>query len=145
MSLIEKMNLFNFSDKEKEKIYDKFFVAISDNFVSYEDLKNKVNFLSEKGIVVTKAIELMIFALTLDEMSKNISLLEEIGEVDLYREDPRALSYNVIDIYKRIKYCIQNNIEYKHQNENGNFEYELFLKYEKLWQEQMVRTNVKDA
>ena len=111
MELIEKLSLLNLNEKEEKKAKEKFMATLS--LVSENELRERLDFLKSKNVEITKAKEIKVLAIPVEELSKKFSILDEIHETDLYISEPSTLSLNVIDIYKKIKYCIQNNIEYK--------------------------------
>ena len=119
MEIIDKLSLLNLSEKEQKKAKEKFMATLS--LVSEEEIRDILNLLSSKGIYITKANEIKILANSKEEILKKFSILEEIHEEDIYKEDPLRINKNVIDIYKKIKYCIQNGIAYKWEvgAENG--------------------------
>lgn len=131
MALIEKLNLINLPEEEKEKALEKFLVSLS--LVSEEDLRNVLSYLLTQGITITKAREIKVLSNSKDEISKKISILGEIHETDIYHQDPLLLNKNVIDIYKKIKYCIQIGKAYK----KADGTYEPFLFSESLWQQEI--------
>lgn len=133
MTLIEKLSLLNLDKKEETKARQKFLATFS--LISEDELKERLEFLRSKNVVITKAKEIRILAIPVEELAKKFTILSEIHETDLYVSEPSALSLNVIDIYKKIKYCIQNNIEYKWETENNTYKYADFLKSEIKWKE----------
>ena len=118
MAITDKIALLNFDEKEEKKVREKFIATLS--LISEEEMKERLDFLRSRNVILTKAKEVRILVVPIDELIKKFSILNEIHETDLYVSDPITLSLNVIDIYKRIKYCIQNNIEYKWEVEENN-------------------------
>lgn len=111
MTLIEKLSLLNLDKKEEIKARQKFLATFS--LITEDELKERLEFLRSKNVLITKAKEIKVLAIPVEELAKKFSILDEIHETELYVSEPSTLSLNVIDIYKKIKYCIQNNIEYK--------------------------------
>lgn len=127
----EKLALLNLSNEERKKVEDKFLATLS--LVSIEELKNVLGLLQENGIYITKAREVKVLGNTKEEISKKFSILNELGEISLYKQDPTKINFNVIDVYKKVKYCKQVGISYK--KEDGT--YEDFLFNEVLWQQKV--------
>lgn len=127
----EKLALLNLSNEERKKVEDKFLATLS--LVSIEELKNVLGLLQENGIYITKAREIKVLGNTKEEISKKFSILNELGEISLYKQDPTKINFNVIDVYKKVKYCKQVGISYK--KEDGT--YEDFLFNEMLWQQKV--------
>ncbi len=123
-----KLDLLELSEKERKFAIEKFLVSLSE--VTYDDLKKIVDFLKEKGIHLTKAREIKILANDYNDIIKNFSIIESVNELGLYREDPLRINKNALDIFKKIKYCIQVGKPYK--KEDGS--YEKFLFSEAEWQ-----------
>ena len=105
-----KLDLLELNDKERKVAKEKFLVTLS--VVSYEEMQRIVDFLKLKDIHITKARELKVLCNDFSEITKNYSIIESINEVDLYKEDPIRLNNNALDIYKRIKYCMQIGMSY---------------------------------
>ena len=105
-----KLDLLELSDKERKIATEKFLVTLS--IVSYEEMKKILDFLKLKDIHITKAREIKILCNDYSEITKNYSIIESINEVDLYKEDPIRLNNNALDIYKKIKYCMQMGMSY---------------------------------
>lgn len=133
MTLIEKLSLLNLDKKEEVKARQKFLATFS--LVSENELKERLEFLRSKNILITKVKEIKVLAIPVEELAKKYTILSEIHETELYVSEPSALLLNVIDIYKKIKYCIQNNIEYKWETEKNTYRYADFLKSEIKWKE----------
>ena len=133
MTLVEKISLLNFDAKEEKKVKQKFLATLS--LVNEEELRERLDFLKSKNVKISKGKEVKVLAIPVEELAKKFSILEEIHETDLYVSDPNFLLLNVIDIYKKIKYCIQNNIEYKWKKEDNQYKYADFLKSENKWKE----------
>lgn len=135
MALDSKLKLLNLNDKERKKAEEKFIATLA--LVSEEDLNKELEFMKNHGVTINKASDIKVLAVPVEEMMKNFSILDEIHETDVYRFAPVALSYNVIDIYKRIKYCIQNSITYK-SYQDGETKYEPAILKESLWRKEIL-------
>lgn len=120
MDLSKKINLFEDVFKDlSEEAKMKFIVPL--RLVSYEDLVKVVEFLKSLGIVITKPSQFKTLVNSTEEIKKKVQILEEIGAIDIYLEDPNRINKNVIDIYRRIKYCKQYGITYKKGNKYEEF------------------------
>lgn len=121
MDLSEKIALFeDLSEDEKTKLKEKFIVTLT--LIPYDDMHKIYDYLKEQGVKITRASYIKVFCNQLYEITKKFDILKEINETGLYLENPIRINNNVIDIYRRIKYCRQNDIPYK----DGN-KYEKFL------------------
>ncbi len=118
MTLVEKLDLLNLPEGEREKVIQKFFASLAN--VSDNELTERLEFLHDKNVDINKAKDVKVLCIPKDELMKKFSILDEIKESDIYRDDPSVLTLNVIDIYKRIKYCIANNIEYKWEDSKND-------------------------
>ncbi len=118
MALTEKLNLLNLPEEEKKKAY-KFYADLA--LVSDEQLNDNVTYLKAQGVEIAKARDIKVLCNSKEELAKKFSILHEIGETDIFVQNPKLLNHNVIDIYKRINYCKQENIEYKDENGYKNF------------------------
>lgn len=127
----------DFEEKEKKKL-DKFMASLA--LCTEEELKNIVSFLNKKKVSITKASQIKVIANTLEELQNKFSVVEQAGASKIFEEDPNRLNSNVIDIYKRITYCKQNNIEF--QNEDGS--YKEFLFSATLWKNELELNNSKE-
>lgn len=128
MALNEKLDLLNFSDEEKAKAKEKFLATLA--LVSEEEIIEVRDYLKNPGVVITKARELKVLANPKKEIVQKLSILSEIHEENIYKQDPTKLNMNAIDIYKRIQWCKQNGVTY--MKDDGT--YESFLFSESAWQ-----------
>lgn len=131
MTLLEKLSLLNLSEEEKSKATEKFIIPLS--LVSDDELRDLLSYLVTEGVTITKAREIKALCNSKDEISKKFSIMGEIHETELYKQDPLMLNKNVIDIYKKIKYCMQIGKPYR--KEDGS--YEPFLFSESAWQQEV--------
>jgi len=127
MTLIEKVDYLNLEEVERKKVINLFLQDLY--LISEKELEERVSFLKSKGVAITKAGELKVLTISLEELSKKFSILDEIHETDIYKQGPTLLCRNVIDIYKKIMFCIQAGKSYK--REDGT--YESFLFSEMAW------------
>jgi len=133
MALKTKLDLLNLSEEERKKAQIKFLATLS--LLSEEELKEEIEFLASKGVKVTKAKDIKVFADTVSTMSKKFSILSEIHEEKLYSQEPSQLTKNAIDVYKKMQYCKQMGKAYK--KEDGS--YETFLFNEQAWNKEFNR------
>ncbi len=131
----DKLALFDFNDKERKNAIEKFLIDLV--VVPYEEMKDIVSFLKSKGVSINKARELKIVCNGYSEILKKFSIIESINEIEIYREDPSRINLNALDIFKKIKYCIQVDRSYK--KEDGS--YEKFLFSEAEWQKTFNKTS----
>ena len=139
MGIKEKLDLLSLSEKERKIAEEKFLTSLS--LVTYDELKEVVDYLASKNVFITKARQLKVVTILKNDIARNFDILGEIHETQIYEQDPSKISSNVIDINKKIKYCIQNGIPYK--KEDGT--YEQFLFSEKSWKEMMVKETKVDT
>jgi len=128
----EKIALLNLSEAEKAKL-PKFMASLA--FVSADEIRETQAFLKTMDIIITTAHQASVLTNPLEELKRKISILEEVHVSDIYVQKPLMLNKNAIEIYKKVNYCIQNNISYK--KDDGT--YELFLFSEKEWQKRFNR------
>ena len=132
MTLKEKLDLLNLSEKEQRIVENKLIGVL--NFVGTdEDFNDKLIYLKSQGIKITKAKELRVLTLQINDLTRNFSVLAEIHETEIYKQNPLRLVLNPVDIYKRINYCKQNQIKYI--KDDGS--YAEFLFKESLWREEL--------
>lgn len=133
MGILEKLNMLELAEEERVKAQEKFLATLA--LVSDTELNDIVGYLNSEGVKITKAKEIKVLGNAKEEILKKFSILGEIHETNIYRQDPTLINHNVIDIYKKIKYCNQMGRPYK--TELG--EYEPFLFSELLWQQEFNR------
>lgn len=138
MTLREKLDLFNLSEKERKIAEEKFLVSLA--LVTDEELKETLKVLKNNDITITKARELKVVVNSSDEINKKISILKELKELNIYINNPNMINHNVIDIYKKIKYCMQVGKQYK--KPDGS--YEDFIFSESAWQKEFTKEEVKE-
>lgn len=133
MALKAKLDLLSLSDEERAKAQEKFLATLA--LVSEDELREVIGYLSSQGVQISRAREIKVLGDTKAEIAKKFSILGEIHEEGIYIQDPTQIPRNAIDIYKKIKYCIQNGRTYK--REDGT--YEPFLFSEAAWQAEFNR------
>lgn len=116
MELIEKLNLLVDLNERERNIAIKLFlgtIALLDK----KEMEDILTYLSSKNVKIKSAKDIKILTIPKDELVKKFDILKEVNADYIYIAHPSLLNINVIDIYKRINYCIKNNIEYKESNE----------------------------
>lgn len=120
-SLKDKLDLFtDLSEEERAKVEDKFMPALA--YVDYDELQRSLDFLRTQNVYITKAREIKV--MTLENFTKKFDILNEVNATDLYSQNPEGLMWDALDLFKKIKYCIQTKHEYK--NPDGTYKNFLF-------------------
>jgi len=135
MALKSKLDLLNLSEEERVKVQTKFLATLS--LISEKELKDELDFLSSKGVRITKAKEIKVLAEPVANLVKKFSILSEIHEEEIFVQDPSKLARNAIDIYKKVNYCKQVGKVYK--KEDGTYEH--YLSNEKDWNKEFNKEN----
>lgn len=133
MTLKEKLDLFNLSEKERRIAEEKFLASL--NYATSEEIIANLGFLRSKGIEVTRAREIKVVTNSIDKLEKNVDFVGNVHELPAYKEDPNRINGNGLDIFKRVKYCSSNNITYK----NADGTYKKFLFDETLFQAEISK------
>lgn len=136
MALKEKLAMFNLSPEQEKIATSKFLATLA--LVSEEELKEITSYLNSQGVEITRANQIKLVGNLREEIAKKFSIIGEIHETEIYKQDPLMINRNVIDIYKKIQYCKQNGISYK--KEDGTYESFLFSELE--WQKVFNRESV---
>lgn len=89
--------------------------------VSPEELESKLDYLRSNGIKINKVDEVRGLVLSFKEIADKVGMLKDLGEIELYLNNPKYLTYNAFDICRRIKYCKNNNIIYKNDGNYSDF------------------------
>lgn len=121
----EKIALLNLSEAESAKL-PKFMASLA--FVTADEIKETQMFLATMDIIITTAHQASVLTNPLEELKRKISILEEVHVSDMYKQNPLMLNKNAIEIYKKVNYCIQNNVSYK--KDDGTYESFLFTESE---------------
>ncbi len=134
-SLKEKLDLFkDLSEEEREKVENKFMPSLA--YVNYDELEKGLAFLKSQNVYITKAREVKV--MTLENFAQKFDILREVNATDLYSQNPEALIWDALDLFKKIKYCLQSKHEYK--NPDGT--YKSFLFNAKEWGEEFSLSNI---
>lgn len=136
MTLSDRLSYLNLPDEESKKAISKFLVGLG--MLEYAEFIEVINRLRQHKIEITKAKDIKVIANGLENIEKKINILDEIHEVDIYRQDPSRLNCNeVLKLYQRIQICKQTGIQYK--KDDGTYELFLFNEYE--WKKMMSSRN----
>lgn len=108
----------------KDSVNNALKFAASLTLVSCEDIKDIVNFLVEKGIIKEEENKCLLSPKAFKILPRGLAFIEgrvaemeEIGELDCYREDPSRI--NILDANLRLLYLKNNGIEYR--NAKGKY------------------------
>lgn len=118
-----KLKLFNYSENAYPTL-GKFLSVLTDEVVSYEELNAIFDFLASKGIIISKPSQNKIFANNISFIKSQVDRMDEIGELDAYREDP--LRINSKGAIERLLYMKNNGEVYR--NEQGKYSRVPFVK-----------------
>lgn len=116
MELIEKLNLLVDLNERERNIAIKLFlgtIALLDK----KEMEDRLNYLRSKNVKIKRANDIKRLAIPEDILAKDFGVLKVVNADYIYIADPSLLKIPAMDIYKRINYCIKNNIEYKESNE----------------------------
>lgn len=119
--LKEKLDLFTeLSEEEKDKVLDKFMPTLA--LVDYEELERSLAYLRTQQVYITKAREIKVLAE--ENFAKKFDIMHEVNATDLYSMEPVYLIRDALDLFKKIKYCVQTGHSYR--NEDGTYKSFLF-------------------
>lgn len=138
MSLKQKLTLLNLSEEQEKIATEKFMASLS--LVTLEEFTESIKYLETQGVKITKANQIKVLTNLCHELAKKFSVLGEVKETDIYRQEPNMLNKNVIDVYRRFQKCNQDGINYK--NEDGT--YKSFILTEKDFQKEIQSVSKKD-
>ncbi len=120
-SLKDKLDLFtDLNEEERAKVEDKFMPSLA--YIDYDELERSLDYLRTQNVYITKAREVKV--MTLENFAKKFDILNEVNATDIYSQNPEALMWDALDLFKKIKYCIQTKHEYK--NPDGTYKNFLF-------------------
>ncbi len=121
LGLKEKLDLFKeLSEEEREKVIDKFMPTLA--LVSYEELERALNYLRTQNVFITHAREIKVMAE--ENFAKKFDIMHEVNATDLYSMEPVYLIRDALDLFKKIKYCLQTGHSYR--NPDGTYKSFLF-------------------
>lgn len=123
--IVNKISALNLP-KEVYPNIPKFYASFSDDLVTLEELKEKVGYLTSKGIAITKPSQVKIFSLPLDFIKNQVEQAEKLGLLDMFISDPTRISST--ELFQRLSYVMSLNETLK--DEKGKFSKILFNKKE---------------
>lgn len=123
--IVNKISALNLP-KEVYPNIPKFYASFSDDLVTLEELKEKVGYLTSKGIAITKPSQVKIFSLPLDFIKNQVEQAEKLGLLDMFISDPTRISST--ELFKRLSYVMSLNETLK--DEKGKYSKILFNKKE---------------
>lgn len=123
--IVNKISALNLP-KEVYPNIPKFYASFSDDLVTLEELKEKMGYLTSKGIAITKPSQVKIFSLPLDFIKSQVEQAEKLGLLDMFISDPTRI--NSTELFKRLSYVMSLNETLK--DEKGKYSKILFNKKE---------------
>lgn len=123
--IVNKISVLNLP-KEVYPNIPKFYASFSDDLVTLEELKEKMGYLTSKGIAITKPSQVKVFSLPLDFIKSQVEQAEKLGLLDMFISDPTRISST--ELFKRLSYVMSLNETLK--DENGKYSKILFNKKE---------------
>lgn len=123
--IVNKISVLNLP-KEVYPNIPKFYASFSDDLVTLEELKEKMGYLTSKGIAITKPSQVKIFSLPLDFIKSQIEQAEKLGLLDMFISDPTRITST--ELFKRLSYVMSLNETLK--DEKGKYSKILFNKKE---------------
>ena len=123
--IVNKISVLNLP-KEVYPNIPKFYASFSDDLVTLEELKEKMGYLTSKGIAITKPSQVKVFSLPLDFIKSQVEQAERLGLLDMFINDPTRISST--ELFKRLSYVMSLNETLK--DEKGKYSKILFNKKE---------------
>jgi len=123
--IVNKISVLNLP-KEVYPNIPKFYASFSDDLVTLEELKEKMGYLTSKGIAITKPSQVKVFSLPLDFIKSQVEQAEKLGLLDMFINDPTRISST--ELFKRLSYVMSLNETLK--DEKGKYSKILFNKKE---------------
>lgn len=123
--IVNKISVLNLP-KEVYPNIPKFYASFSDDLVTLEELKEKMGYLTSKGIAITKPSQVKIFSLPLDFIKSQVEQAEKLGLLDMFVSDPTRISST--ELFQRLGYVMSLNETLK--DEKGKYSKILFNKKE---------------
>ena len=123
--IVNKISALNLP-KEVYPNIPKFYASFSDDLVTLEELKEKMGYLTSKGITITKPSQVKVFSLPLDFIKSQVEQAEKLGLLDMFISDPTRISST--ELFKRLSYVMSLNETLK--DEKGKYSKILFNKKE---------------
>ena len=123
--IVNKISVLNLP-KEVYPNIPKFYASFSDDLVTLEELKEKMGYLTSKGIAITKQSQVKVFSLPLDFIKSQVEQAEKLGLLDMFISDPTRISST--ELFQRLNYVMSLNETLK--DEKGKYSKILFNKKE---------------
>ena len=123
--IVNKISVLNLP-KEVYPNIPKFYASFSDDLVTLEELKEKMGYLTSKGIAITKPSQVKVFSLPLDFIKSQVEQAEKLGLLDMFISDPTRISST--ELFQRLSYVMSLNETLK--DEKGKDSKILFNKKE---------------
>ena len=123
--IVNKISVLNLP-KEVYPNLPKFYASFSDDLVTLEELKEKMGYLTSKGIAITKPSQVKVFSLPLDFIKSQVEQAEKLGLLDMFISDPTRISST--ELFQRLSYVMSLNETLK--DEKGKYSKILFNKKE---------------
>lgn len=123
--IVNKISALNLP-KEVYPNIPKFYASFSDDLVTLEELKEKMGYLTSKGIAITKPSQVKIFSLPLDFIKNQVEQAEKLGLLDMFISDPTRITST--ELFQRLGYVMSLNESLK--DEKGKYSKILFNKKE---------------
>lgn len=123
--IVNKISVLNLP-KEVYPNIPKFYASFSDDLVTLEELKEKMGYLTSKGIAITKPSQVKVFSLPLDFIKSQVEQAEKLGLLDMFISDPTRISST--ELFQRLSYVMSLNGTLK--DEKGKYSKILFNKKE---------------
>ena len=123
--IVNKISALNLP-KEVYPNIPKFYASFSDDLVTLEELKEKMGYLTSKGIAITKPSQVKVFSLPLDFIKSQVEQAEKLGLLDMFISDPTRISST--ELFQRLSYVMSLNGTLK--DEKGKYSKILFNKKE---------------
>lgn len=123
--IVNKISVLNLP-KEVYPNIPKFYASFSDDLVTLEELKEKMGYLTSKGIAITKPSQVKVFSLPLDFIKSQVEQAEKLGLLDMFINDPTRISST--ELFQRLSYVMSLNETLK--DEKGKYSKILFNKKE---------------
>lgn len=123
--IVNKISVLNLP-KEVYPNIPKFYASFSDDLVTLKELKEKMGYLTSKGIAITKPSQVKVFSLPLDFIKSQVEQAEKLGLLDMFISDPTRISST--ELFQRLSYVMSLNETLK--DEKGKYSKILFNKKE---------------
>ena len=123
--IVNKISVLNLP-KEVYPNIPKFYASFSDDLVTLEELKEKMGYLTSKGIAITKPSQVKVFSLPLDFIKSQVEQAEKLGLLDMFISDPTRIIST--ELFQRLSYVMSLNETLK--DEKGKYSKILFNKKE---------------